>query len=165
VRRRLLDLCLLAYPRGRRRRDGDYLRDLALELSEAWGLRRQALSLLRAGLGERIELRRRGGAVSPSTLMRRAVFVVGVLTAITLTVNGLSSVAAGESERVERDRFACVQTDHPRAPNPCAGTNTLVAARIQSGWECARRARLDSGRRTIAWRCALGEEPSAGSAR
>jgi hypothetical protein len=164
MRRRLLDLCLLAYPRRHRRRDGAYLRDLALELSEAWGLGPQALSLLRAGLGERIELHRRSDVMSPRTLIRRAVFVVGVLTAITLTVRGLTGVTAGESVRVERDRLVCVQTDHPRGPNPCAGTNTQVADRIQSGWECAGHARLDGGRRTITWRCALGEEPSARSA-
>jgi hypothetical protein len=54
MRRRLLDLCLLAYPRARRQRDRDYLRDLALDLAETQGLRRQAWSLLVGGLGERI---------------------------------------------------------------------------------------------------------------
>jgi hypothetical protein len=33
--RRLLDLCLLAYPRARRERDRAYLRDLALDLAES----------------------------------------------------------------------------------------------------------------------------------
>jgi hypothetical protein len=32
--RRLLDLCLLAYPRARRERDRAYLRDLALDLAD-----------------------------------------------------------------------------------------------------------------------------------
>ena len=39
MRRRLLDLCLLAYPRACRRRDRDYLRDLALESGPAPGPR------------------------------------------------------------------------------------------------------------------------------
>ena len=46
MRRRLLDLCLLAYPRASRQRDSDYLRDLALDLAERQGLARQAVSLL-----------------------------------------------------------------------------------------------------------------------
>ena len=68
MRRRLLELCLLAYPRARRDRDGDYLRDLALELAETYGLRRQVLSLLRGGLGARIEAatpRGRAPALAP----------------------------------------------------------------------------------------------------
>jgi hypothetical protein len=59
MRRRLLDLCLLAYPRASRRRDRDYLRDLALELAERHGFARQAVSLLLGGARERTGRARR----------------------------------------------------------------------------------------------------------
>ena len=59
MRRRVLALCVLAYPRSRRERDGDYLRDLALELAEGHGVRREVASLLRHGLVARFRLSRR----------------------------------------------------------------------------------------------------------
>ena len=43
--RRLLELCLVAYPRARRERDREFLRDLALDLGGTHGLTRQAVSL------------------------------------------------------------------------------------------------------------------------
>ena len=67
MRERWLARCLLAYPKASRERDGGYLLDLALELGEASGVRRQALSLLRGGLAERV----RG-------VGRRAVLVAGL---------------------------------------------------------------------------------------
>jgi hypothetical protein len=60
MRRRLLHLCLLAYPRASRRLDGDYLRDLALELAEHQGFARQAGSFLIGGVRERGDCTRRG---------------------------------------------------------------------------------------------------------
>lgn len=51
--RRLLDLCLLAYPRPRRERDLAHLRDLALDLSDVHGVGWEALHLLRGGLAAR----------------------------------------------------------------------------------------------------------------
>jgi hypothetical protein len=47
---RLIEASLLAYPRGVRRRDGDHLRDLALELGEERGFLREAFGLLRGGV-------------------------------------------------------------------------------------------------------------------
>ncbi len=49
----LIEASLLAYPRDVRRRDGDHLRDLALELGEEHGFLREAFGLLRGGLVER----------------------------------------------------------------------------------------------------------------
>lgn len=58
MRRLLLTLCLRAYPPAGRERDRNYLLDLALELSETYGVRRQAMSLVRGGIGERLASRR-----------------------------------------------------------------------------------------------------------
>ncbi|MGI8593280.1 MAG: hypothetical protein ACR2ML_02755 [Solirubrobacteraceae bacterium] len=52
---RLLSLCLLAYPRARRVRDGEVLRDLATELSARRGAIREAFGLIRGGLAARWE--------------------------------------------------------------------------------------------------------------
>ena len=46
----LIGASLLAYPRDVRRRDGEHLRDLALELGEERGYLREAFGLLRGGL-------------------------------------------------------------------------------------------------------------------
>ena len=53
MRERLLRLCLLAYPRARRARDGTVLRDLASELSARRGAAREAIGLIRGGLEAR----------------------------------------------------------------------------------------------------------------
>jgi len=49
----LIDLCLRAYPRPARDRDGELLRDLALELGADHGAVREAFGLLRGGLAQR----------------------------------------------------------------------------------------------------------------
>ena len=53
MRRRVLELSLLAYPRQVRQRDGDHLLGLALELADSHGAAREAFGLLRGGLAER----------------------------------------------------------------------------------------------------------------
>lgn len=167
MRRRLLDLCLLAYPRARRERDHEYLRDLALELAETQGFLRQAPSLLRGGVRDRIEVRRRRRGAGPSVWLRRVIVAGFGLAALALAAAGLIGPAAGEGDRVELELLTCVHTDHPpsnRARTPvdgagaCAEERRLVAARMRSGWECATRRGTRDGQRAIAWRCALGRE-------
>ena len=95
--RRLLDLCLLAYPRARRDSDRAYLRDLALDLAEgSHGLARQALSLLLGGLSDRIQAGRK-------TWIRRALVASCVLAALALSVNGWPE-ASGASTRSSSSR-------------------------------------------------------------
>jgi hypothetical protein len=150
MRRRLLDLCLLAYPRLRRERDRGYLRDLALELAETYGLRRQAVSLLRGGLSERIDRRRLGRGRRSSGWMRRVVVGCLVVAATAFAASGLTRIAAGDLARVEADRLVCVDRG-----KGCVQTQRLVAARLRAGWECAMRRRTRDGQRAIAWRCTL----------
>ena len=123
MRERWLARCLLAYPKARRERDGDYLLDLALELGETSGLRRQALSLLRGGLLERV----RG-------VRRRAVVVVGVGVAALLAVGG---VAAADGGLVQVEVEIAAETD-PATESigrfvdrrvPPGASGTLVAMR------------------------------------
>jgi hypothetical protein len=136
VRRRLVDLCLLAYPRRRRERDRDYLRDLALELAETYGLRRQAMSLVRGGLSERVSVRR----------LVLGCFVVAILA---FAASGLTGIDASRDQRVEAGRVVCVDTD------ACAQAKRQVAARRQGGWDCAMRWRARDGQRATTWRCTL----------
>jgi hypothetical protein len=163
MRRRLLDLCVLAYPRGRRERDQDYVCDLALELSETYGLRRQAMSLVRGGLSERIERHpMRRGAVPP-VWMRRLVVGCLVVAAMGFAASGLTGIAAGDGERVEAGRLVCVDTGHSRSKQGrdadghggCAQAERLVAARVRGGWDCAMRWRTRDGHRATEWRCTL----------
>jgi hypothetical protein len=164
MRRRLLDLCLLAYPRARRERDHDYLRDLALDLSETYGLRRQAMSLVRGGLGERIERHPMRRARRPRVWMRRLVVGCLVVAAMAFAASGLTGIAAGDGERVEVGRLVCVDTGSSRSneedgdvdgPNGCAQAQRLVASFRRDGWDCATRSRTLDGQRAIAWRCTL----------
>jgi CubicO group peptidase (beta-lactamase class C family) len=168
MRRRLLELCLLAYPRARRKEDRDYLRDLALDLSDAYGLRRQAVSLLRGGLMARIEARRRRPESGPGAWIKRVAGACLMLTLLALAAGGLIGPAAGGEVRVEVDRFTCLYSDRPPSDvnparldraRPCAHERRLVAARVRAGWDCATRRRTLDGRRAVAWRCALGQVP------
>lgn len=86
--RRLLAWCLLAYPRASRAQDGDYLLDLALELAGGSGLVRQAASLLRGGLLERLRQGRRRGR-------RGAALALAGTVAATLVVIGLAVTQVG----------------------------------------------------------------------
>jgi hypothetical protein len=105
--RRLLELCLLAYPRARRERDRAYLRDLALDLAESDGLARQALSLLLGGLKDRIAASRRAGGVRVGTWIRRAVVASVVLAALALAANELAGTTASDVEHIQEvEHFA-----------------------------------------------------------
>jgi len=129
MRRRLLDLCLLAYPREVRARDREHLRDLAMDLADDHGTVREALGLLRGGLTER---RRRGRT-------RRAVIAVAAGTALAL--GGLTWTATAQGGRVEEDLFSCA--------GPCADTEAEVASRVRDGWTCTERRDPDA----VSWRC------------
>jgi hypothetical protein len=88
---RLLDLCLLAYPRQRRTRDGAHLHDLASELAASNGVAREAFGLLRGGLAARWGDRRR---------RRRRVAIIAV--AATVATAGLGVAATTDAHvRVE----------------------------------------------------------------
>jgi CubicO group peptidase (beta-lactamase class C family) len=129
MRRRLLAVCLLAYPRSRREVDGDYLLDLALELADESGTRRQAVSLVGGGLLQRVRVLRRG-----------PVLLAGGVLAATLAVGG----AAGAAEEVEVETSVGTFLDQTL---PAGASGTLVAVRGRTvvcegfGW-ADRRARV-----------------------
>ena len=150
MRRRLLEICLLAYPRVRRERDSDYLRDLALELADAHGLRRQILSLLRGGLGERAEVRRLAHRAGAPAWKKRFVVACSVLAAM-LPAIGVVGGDAADGERVEADRFACLVD----VPDACVETKELVAKRLRGGWACASRRITRHDQPVTSWRCNL----------
>jgi hypothetical protein len=105
--RRLLDLCLLAYPRARREKDRAYLRDLALDLAESHGLARQALSLLLGGLRDRIAATRKAGGVRVGPWIRRALVATFVLAALALAASELAGTTESDVERIhEVEEFA-----------------------------------------------------------
>jgi hypothetical protein len=162
LRRRLLEICLLAYPRARRDPDREYLRDLALELGDAYGLRRQAISLVRGGLAERLDSWRRGSHADASTWMRRTLVAGAVLAAIAFT-SSLIGTAAGEGEHVEVDQATCVDAGHrgeegdseATALAGCAEARSMAAERASRGWDCSVRHRVRDTRREITWECRL----------
>jgi uncharacterized protein YcfJ len=130
MRRRLLEICLLAYPRELRERDRDHLRDLALDLAASNGTAREALGLIRGGLVAR---RRHGGRA------RRAVIAVGAVTGLGLAL--LTWSAAAQGGRVEEDRFTCA--------GACAEVEAEVASRVRDGWSCSERREPTA----VTWRC------------
>jgi hypothetical protein len=164
--RRLLELCLVAYPRARRDRDRDFLRDVALDLGGTQGFTRQAVSLLLGGLKERIEGHRGRGAAPVRTWARRV--AVGCLALIVLTVaaSTLTGIGSGDAGSVrEVEEYACVYAqdspsrgDELRLGNAgeCAETRTLVATRKREGWDCTWRRRSGAGRRSSTWECTRG---------
>jgi hypothetical protein len=159
MRRRFLDLCLLAYPRVRVERDREYLRDLALELAEAQGLLRQAWSLLVGGLRARIEVRRKGPRAGFRAWARRAVFG-SVALGLALAVTGLILAAEGGAERDrEVEALTCV-TDRAEA-GACAATRREIAGRARAGWDCRTQRQTHSGALRIASRCIRVGEPVA----
>lgn len=160
--RRLLDLCLLAYPHAHRERDRAYLRDLALDLAERDGLARQALSLLLGGLSSRIEAGRRSGGARVGTWVRRALVASFVLAAVALVANGLVGATESDGERIrEGEQFACVHVDRsPSTPDErdgdagaCAATGRLVANLQRAGWDCKTRSRAGHRRYSTSSEC------------
>lgn len=163
--RRLLDLCLLAYPRVRRERDRAYLRDLALDLAESDGLARQALSLLLGGLRERLETARKTGRVRVGRWMGRALVASFVLAALAIAANGLVGTMDSDAERIQEvEQFACLHVDYSPArrdeldsdARECADTIRLVASRERDGWDCKTRRRALPRHYTISWECTRG---------
>jgi hypothetical protein len=163
MRERLLDLCLLAYPRARRAADHDFLRDLALDLAETQGFPRQAWSLLGGGLRERIELRRRGRRppVIAGGWAKRIVVGSSVLAALAFAATGLIAPGGGGGVS-EVERFVCQYTDGPPSEprgvpsnrrSGCRETERLIAARERAGWDCTTRLYARSGGRTTTWSC------------
>ena len=130
--RRLVGLCLLAYPRAVRARDGEHLRGLAAELAADHGILREAFGLVRGGLAERRRQSR----------TRRAVVAVGAATFVALTA--LTWTATAQGGRVEEEVFTCSAR--------CADAEAEVASRVVDGWSCTER-RQPAG---VTWRCVLG---------
>lgn len=128
MRRRLLGLGLLAYPRAVRERDGDHLQNLALDLADDHGTARELLGLVWGGLGER-----------GRRLRRPRLVAAGALSAVMLAVVTMTATAA--SARVEEDRFACA--------GECAETRAEVADRVDNGWTCTE----DRNATGAQWRC------------
>ena len=120
--RRLLALCLLAYPRGRRTKDGAYLLDLALELSETYGVGRQALSLLRGGLAERVRRRPRrgallvGGVVATGLVLFGGGLASGASGGMDVEVYSCSATTGGGAAECAASRLRCTGTRAPAGP-------------------------------------------------
>ncbi|MDF1605700.1 hypothetical protein [Nocardioides sp. YIM 152315] len=92
VRRRVLELSLLAYPRGQRSRDRELLLDLALDLSADHGTVRESAGLVRAGLAARW--------ARPRSVRRRVAAACLGLAAVSagLAVVAPQSVVTAETE-------------------------------------------------------------------
>ncbi len=129
MRRRALEVALLAYPRQARLRDGEHLLGLALELADSHGSVREVFGLLRGGLAAR----RRHGRT------RRAVAAVVAGTAFVLAA--LTWTATAQGGRVEEDLFSCAAQ--------CAATEAEVGSRIRDGWTCAEHREPAA----VSWRC------------
>jgi hypothetical protein len=129
--RRWLALCLLAYPEERRQRDGGYLLDLATELGERSGVRRQALSLLRGGIVERVRVAR-----------GRAALVAGFGLAALVVLAGGVAVAGEGSVDVEVRSCAATATG-------CSAVDGWAADRERHGWRCVRTPSGDE----VLWQC------------
>lgn len=129
---RLLRLCLLAYPRELRGRDGGELHALATELAADHGTAREALGLLRGGWAER---RRSAG--------RRRRTAVALVAATAAALGLLTWSAAAQTGRVEEDRFGCA--------GDCSGVLREVDRRVADGWTCHDTSTVA----TTSWRCTL----------
>jgi hypothetical protein len=154
VKRRLLDLCLLAYPRVSLERDREYLRDLALDLAPTQGLLRQAWSLVGGGLRERIETtRRQRGA---GAWARRAGIGSLAVAALFAGVSLFATDQGSAEKRHEVEVLACV-TDEVNS-RACADVNAATARRAQAGWDCTTRRRAHGGQLEVASTCTRGSE-------
>jgi len=126
---RVLQLALLAYPRGTRQRDGAHLLALAEDLAQDHGTGREVLGLLRGGLADRWHRRRvprvalAGGVVAGSLLL------------------GLAWSAAADPLRWEDDQFSCTRG--------CGDVDARVADRERQGWTCTG----PTAGATVTWRC------------
>jgi hypothetical protein len=141
MRRWLLGLCLIAYPPSSRRREGAYLRDLALELAERQGLLRQVVSLLAGGVRER--------AGRPGRWGRRV--AAASLAGLALAVGGLAVNAAAQTDH-EVGQFACTDSGIG-GDSSCAGqARKVIVARERAGWRCTAVGGAATPQRAE-WRC------------
>lgn len=154
--RRLMELCLLAYPAARRERDREYMRDLALELAERDGLARQAGSLLLGGLKERIEARRLRGGPSVGTWARRALAACAVLAVVALASGELAGAPGRDGASHETEAYACVEVGTSSAGADCAEVRNVAAARERDGWDCTTSKRTTAAGRETGWDCMRG---------
>lgn len=150
--RRIIELCLLAYPRTQRRRDGAYLRDLADELAETNGVVREAWSLLATGLSARA----RGLSTS-----RRAVplAIAGAVAAAAV----VAAVAVIGSTDTEVQVHSCVEPASSSAGAGASTAGTAPCTRLvilgrtmeRDGWDCESQDSIVDGRRLLDLRCRL----------
>jgi hypothetical protein len=161
--RRLLEACLLAYPRSCRERDRDHLLDLATDLAEAHGSARQAMSLLFGGLNERIELRRRTAGGVRGGWARRVAIACFVLMGLTVAAIELTGVSRGDVGSVQEfEEYTCVHAEVTPArrdgqqvarDSGCADTTRLVAAMERDGWSCTTHRLWTVGGSETTWDC------------
>lgn len=155
--RRLLGLCVLAYPRVRRQLDGPYLRDLALELAGNHGIVRQAVSLLCGGVRERIELRRSSGAGSMTRVIATSVALAAVATVLAITLAGSSDHQVEAHSCVESVVMASgLETREPKGDQGCAWVQRLMAAMERRGWDCGSRRQVIDGESLVDLECRTG---------
>jgi hypothetical protein len=141
--RRLVELCLLAYPRARRDRDGEFLRDLALELADTDGLARQAWSLLMGGVKDRVAAHR--GSLGGRWRARSRRAAVAAVAVLTVGAYALIATDWGGERVQEAERYVCTPND----ASGCAQTRMLVVAKQRAGWDCTMRRGADS----TTWEC------------
>ena len=163
--RRLLDLCLLAYPRARRERDRAYLRDLALDLAESHGLALQALSLLLGGLRDRIAASRQAGASEwadgsgepswPHSSSRRWRWPRTSRSEPPRAM-GSASTRSSSSRACMLNRLPPRRDELDSDAGGCPDTRRLVAARERGGWDCKTRRRARQARYSTSWECTRG---------
>lgn len=149
MRSRVLRWCVLAYPRDRRTSDGDYVRDLALELVEAHGFAREAWSLLTGGLRERLRTLRTG-----HVLRSRRMAVVAAAAATVAVLAGLAAtLASGDTEIEVRSCSEPVASATAAHTAGCGRIDDLAGIREQQGWDCSTQRRTDEGRRYVDLEC------------
>lgn len=102
MRMKLLDLCLLAYSRARRERDGELLRSLAAELADEHGIAREAWGLLRGGVRARLADRTHfrvsrsyGRAPSAKRVLFNLVLVPPILWTLVALTAAIQSLGGG----------------------------------------------------------------------
>ena len=147
MRRRLIALCVLAYPRSCRRAEGEFLRDLTLDFAETNGFGRQLGSLVRGGFAERIRLRRpRTLAHSPRRMLTRAVAVAAGVAAI------VAALALFGSADTDVEVHSCVET-RSSSDHGCADVRRLAADKERDGWECTARRQTVEARLMVDIEC------------
>lgn len=144
MRRRLIALCVLAYPRATRGADAVYLRDLALDFVDGSGFGRQLMSLLRGGLAQRFESSRLRRPAVPIRWAVAGAFAVAVVA----IVCGLAYFGSADTDI---EVHSCVETGS-RADG-CSDLRRIAADKERDGWVCTSQRRLVDGRRLVGVEC------------